>query len=170
MNGPFGNRFPYTNFHEMNLDWIIQIAKDFLDQYTHIQETITSGLEDIDEAKTAAIEALDAEKERLEGLLDAWYENHSDLIEAALRDALADFTLRANEVADVVIASIPEDYTALSNNVSNLDEIALRNMVLKPKIISSDLVAGYYSTVDGSKQTASPGNYKMIPYLLPFVK
>ena len=36
-------QFPYTNFHELNMDWIVKIAKDFLDQYTHIQETITTG-------------------------------------------------------------------------------------------------------------------------------
>ena len=41
--GAFGEGFPYTNFHDLNMDWIIKIAKDFLDQYTHIQETITNG-------------------------------------------------------------------------------------------------------------------------------
>lgn len=27
-NGAFGENFPYTNFHDLNLDWIIQILKD----------------------------------------------------------------------------------------------------------------------------------------------
>ena len=65
-NGPFGNMFPYTNFHSMNLDWVIQVAKDFLDQYTNIQQTITDGLD-----------ALDAKKEALEALLQVWYDEHS---------------------------------------------------------------------------------------------
>ena len=39
-SGAFGENFPYTNFHELNMDWIIKIAKDFLDQYTHIQQII----------------------------------------------------------------------------------------------------------------------------------
>ena len=47
-NGAFGENFPYSNFHDLNMDWIIKIAKDFLDQYTHIQETIDTGLENLD--------------------------------------------------------------------------------------------------------------------------
>ena len=37
----FLDEFPYTNFHELNTDWLVKIAKDFLDQYTHIQEVIS---------------------------------------------------------------------------------------------------------------------------------
>ena len=32
--------FPYTDMHNLNLDWIIKIAKDFLDQYPNIQNII----------------------------------------------------------------------------------------------------------------------------------
>ena len=46
--GPFGNMMPYSNFHGMNLDWVIQIAKDFLDQYTSIQQVITEGEESLE--------------------------------------------------------------------------------------------------------------------------
>lgn len=128
MNGPFGTRFPYTNFHELNLDWIIQIAKDFLDQYTHIEETISDGLTSIDNKTNESIEALGTEKERLEGLLDAWYTTHSQdianeltsalaSIGTTLTTAIADFNTAAQTKADQAIASIPEDYTALSNQV-----------------------------------------------------
>ena len=46
--GAFGEGFPYSNFHDLNMDWIIKIAKDFLDQYTHIQQTIEEGLAGLD--------------------------------------------------------------------------------------------------------------------------
>lgn len=131
MYNPFGgNRFPYTNFHELNLDWIIEIAKNFLDQYTNIQETIDTGLED-----------LEAKKTELEGLLQAWYDEHSQDIADQLADALQDlnawytehqnylddtlaanilaFDTHADEKAAQTIASIPEDYTALYNQVNN---------------------------------------------------
>ena len=123
--------FPYTNFHELNLDWIIKIAKDFLDQYTHIQDTITQGLED-----------LDTKAQQLTALLDAWYNEHSEDIADQLADALQDlndwytthqgylnqyltdsiaaFETAADEKAAQTIASIPEDYTELSNDVSDL--------------------------------------------------
>lgn len=141
MNGPFGNRFPYTNFHEMNLDWVIQIAKDFLDQYSHIQEIIEQGEADIDEKASEALEALAAKETELEGLLDAWYTEHSGDIADALADALADlnewytthenyldaelaaniaeFNETATAKAAEVIESIPDDYTALAAEVQS---------------------------------------------------
>ena len=128
--------FPYTNFHELNLDWIIKIAKDFLDQYTNIQQTITQGLED-----------LNTKAQQLQAALDAWYEEHSEDIENQLADALQDlndwytqhqgyldqyltdsitaFGEAADAKAAQAIASIPEDYSALSQQVlTNTGDIA----------------------------------------------
>ena len=147
MNGPFGNRFPYTNFHEMNLDWVIQIAKDFLDHYTHIQDLIEQGEADIDEKASDALEALAAKETELEGLLDAWYTEHSGDIADALADALADlnewytthehylddelaanieaFNSAAAAKAAETLADIPEDYTTLDNAVKNSESIVV---------------------------------------------
>ena len=100
MYNPFGgNKFPYTNFHELNLDWIIEIAKNFLDQYTNIQETISTGLED-----------LEAKKTELEGLLQAWYDEHSQDIADQLADALQDlnawYTLQENYLDETLASNI----------------------------------------------------------------
>lgn len=103
--------FPYTDMHQLNLDWIIKIAKDFLDKYTQIQETISTGLTD-----------LDNEKERLEQLLQEWYDTHSQDIADQLADALntisnnlqsamLSFNALANQKTQQSIASIPDDYT-----------------------------------------------------------
>lgn len=122
MNGPFGNGFPYTNFHELNMDWIIKIAKDFLDQYTHIQDIITAGEASLQGTTTAGIEALQAEKTRLEGLLDAWYTTHSEDIAGQLTQAVSDFQTAAAAIGADVIASIPEDYTALTAKVNTIED------------------------------------------------
>ena len=111
--GPFGNMMPYSNFHGMNLDWVIQIAKDFLDQYTHIQETIDTGLTDLQD-----------KYDTLSGLLDAWYNEHSEDIAEELASALqdiadalssatGDFQTSAEAIAQEVLTSIPADYTDL---------------------------------------------------------
>lgn len=128
--GAFGENFPYSNFHDLNMDWIIKIAKDFLDQYTHIQEVIDTGLQDLeDKANT------------LEQLLQDWYDTHSEDIQNQLADALEDlnnwytqhqgyldqylsssiiaFNNAANQKTAESIASIPADYTDLANSVSN---------------------------------------------------
>lgn len=121
MYGPFGNLFPYGDFHQLNLDWIIQVAKDFLDQYTHIQDIITSGETSIDEHTAAGLESLQNEKERLEGLLDAWYTEHSEDIATELTNAVSSFGTQAAEIAATVIATIPATYTDLSNLATALD-------------------------------------------------
>lgn len=139
MNGPFGNRFPYTNFHEMNLDWVIQVAKDFLDQYTHIEQLITEGEQTIDGKTTHSIEVLDAKKDEIEGLLNSWYTDHSEDIAGQLADALSDlndwytthsadisnelqtaistFNENALNIGSEVLASIPLEYDTLGNTV-----------------------------------------------------
>lgn len=38
--GAFGENFPYTNFHDLNLDWIISVVKDFLEKYSNMSELI----------------------------------------------------------------------------------------------------------------------------------
>ena len=117
-------QFPYTNFHDLNLDWIVKIAKDFLDQYTHIQDTITNGLE-----------SLDNKAQELEALLQAWYDTHSDDIANQLADALqdiqAELTNSLNNLQAYVIQAeqdfintLPPDYTALTNKFDEISEDA----------------------------------------------
>lgn len=121
--GAFGENFPYTNFHDMNLDWIVKIAKDFLDQYSSIQELIDSGMSSLQE-----------KYDTLEGLLNQWYETHSEDIANQLADALQDisntlslaisnFDAHATQKAEEVIQSIPSDYTELDSKVDNLENL-----------------------------------------------
>ena len=140
-SGIFGEGFPYSNFHDLNMDWIIKIAKDFLNQYTNIQNTIAEGLEDLNDTA-----------ERLTNLLQEWYDTHSQDIANQLASALADlnswynthqnyldqtlaqnilvFNQRAEQKANEVIASIPSDYTTLSNKVTALETNANDSDVL----------------------------------------
>lgn len=108
-NGAFGENFPYSNFHDLNMDWIIKIAKDFLDQYTGIQDTITTGLTEITE-----------KGEEIEALLQEWYSTHSADIETQLQDAITEFNTEAQNIINQLIQTIPSDYTALSTAVANL--------------------------------------------------
>lgn len=130
-SGAFGENFPYSNFHDLNMDWIIKIAKDFLDQYTHIQEVIDTGLQDLENKANT-----------LEQLLQDWYDTHSADIQNQLADALEDlnnwynqhqgyldqyvtnsinaFNTAADQKTAKSIASIPSDYSTLSHDVNRL--------------------------------------------------
>lgn len=122
-----GENFPYVNFHDMNLDWLIKIAKDFLDQYTHLQETIEQGESDISELAQNELAALQDKYDALEELLNYWYTEHSDDIADALADALEDISDAVTSAeSDIdtyvaqVIADIPADYSDLSASVSDI--------------------------------------------------
>ena len=112
-----GERFPYSNFHSMNQDWILQVVKDFKDQYQNIQQLIqdTTG---------EGIEELEAKTAELEGLLNQWYNTHSTEIATQLANALVEI---GAFVANVT-ASIPQDYTTLSRMASDTKDTTLDSM------------------------------------------
>ena len=133
-------QFPYTNFHELNMDWIVKIAKDFLDQYTHIQELIASGEESLQNLTETGLQQLQEKADTLETLLQQWYDTHSEDIANQLASALDDmneqltlnlnsFNQQANQKAQDTIASIPADYSALSADVDNLKRLNAFNIM-----------------------------------------
>ena len=112
-SGAFGEGFPYTNFHDLNMDWVVKIAKDFLDQYTHLQQTIENGEQ-----------SLQDKADELEALLQAWYDTHSEDIanqlvaalaslDQELTDNIAAFDQAAADRLALILASIPSDYSAM---------------------------------------------------------
>lgn len=135
--------FPYTDMHQLNLDWIVKIAKDFLDQYTHLQQLIEDGEQSLQNLTAEELQQLQNKAEELEGLLQEWYNTHSEDIAASLASALDDlnaqltlntntFNQRAEQKGQDVIASIPSDYTTLADKVANL--IANNAFNLLPKM------------------------------------
>lgn len=113
-------QFPYANFHEMNMDWVIKVVKDFLDKYEYIEELINTGKTDIVNLTNEELQALTDKKNELEALLQAWYDSHSADIAQQLAEAISAFNTAADNKAAQTIASIPADYTTLSNNVTDL--------------------------------------------------
>ncbi len=179
--GGFGEHFPYSNFHNLNQDWIIKIVKDFLDQYTNIQTVIENGLTD-----------LENKKDELEALLQEWYDTHSEDIANQLADALEDlnewYTLHQNYLDATLasktntfntmaeaktaqcIESIPSDYTALSTEVSDNTNIIETNIsknnfgiqLVNP--LSTDYHAGKRWNSSGGLSNA---DNTTVAYLLP---
>lgn len=147
--GIFGEGFPYSNFHDLNMDWIIKIAKDFLDQYTHIQEIIANGEQSIQDLTTSGLEQLQDKADNLEQLLQDWYNTHSEDIANELANALEDigdtltsalqsitnhtsakiteFNNSADVKADALLDSIPDDYTQLSDKVLSIENYSILN-------------------------------------------
>lgn len=115
-----GERFPYSNFHAMNQDWIIGVVKDFLDHYENIQTLIEN-------TTNEGLEELTAKKNELEGLLQAWYNTHSNDIAQQLASSISEIQTFTAQV----IADIPQDYSDLSSTITaiNNDIFAIRNLL-----------------------------------------
>ena len=105
--------FPYSDMHQLNLDWIIKIAKDFLDQYTHIQDIITQGEASLNAKTLEGLQQLNDKATELVGVLNQ-----------ALATNLSSFNLQAEQKAFQTIESIPADYTSLSNRVTAVAGLA----------------------------------------------
>ena len=140
--------FPYTDMHNLNLDWIIKIAKDFLDQYTHIQQLISDGETSLQNLTEEGLQQLSDKADELEGLLNSWYSTHSEDIANQLASALSDlnawytlhsgyldnilneniaaFDTHAVAKAEETIESIPADYTSVATEVYNMDKVLFK--------------------------------------------
>lgn len=195
--GIFGEGFPYSNFHDLNTDWIIKIAKDFLDQYTHIQEIIengeqsildktSTGLEQLQDKTDTGLEQLQDKADELETLLQEWYDTHSTDIADALADALQDlndwytihqnyldqtlaqniqaFTTTAQAKAAETLESIPEDYTELSEEISNVDPSIVNNRFFMDSIQQTSTSSGVWA-YDRDSATVSVTNASGFTFL-----
>lgn len=150
-------QFPYADLHQLNLDWIIKIAKDFLDQYTGIQQLIENGITNIDSEAAAKLAELDEKAELINQQLDEWYNTHSQDIAAALarsiQEAITTFNDAATTKANEVIASIPSDYTALAQSVADM------SAVMGYHYLNLNFTPGFIASADLTINTSSPGNH-----------
>ena len=163
--------FPYTDLHNLNLDWIIKIAKDFLDQYTHIQQLISDGETSLQNLTTEGLQQLQDKADALETALNAWYTEHSEDIAEQLTNALSDlndwytehqgylnqylidsinaFNTAAEQKAEETIESIPADYTELTNRVDNIYAYGINSLNLFNKNDADNVDGVYLDTNTG---------------------
>ena len=121
--------FPYTDIHQLNLDWIANVAKNFLDQYTGLQQMIADGETSLSNKTAAGLLQLQNKADALEAALNAWYIEHSSDIAGVLASAISDFRIAAEAIAAEVEASLPEDYTELTNAFDSVTEDLTRASV-----------------------------------------
>ena len=142
-NGAFGENFPYSNFHDLNMDWIIKIVKDFLDQYTAIQNTITDGETSIETAT----------------------ENGIEEIQTAGQEQITELEQDATRIIQELIDSIPADFESFLDDYENLRAGLTSNNV---RVVWTD--NAYYDTSSGQEQSSARyAHTNMLPkYLLRF--
>ena len=187
--------FPYTDMHNLNLDWIIKIAKDFLDQYTHIQQLISDGETSLQQLTTDGLQQLQDKADTLEGLLDDWYNTHSSDIADQLADAIQDlndwyiqhqgylnqylqdsihaFNTAAEEKASETIESIPSDYTTVANNallalsnIATLFDSLPEDILIRNKVFNPTMIIGEVAYKEtGEIRTGFTNNWARTDYI-----
>lgn len=124
---PFGNMTSYTNFHDLDLNWIIGEMKKFIVQYQTVETTLNN-------TGTQNVERLNNKLLECEALLNQWYNTHSSDIQTQLTSALDEIVTYTN----TVISEIPQDYSELSSNITALKNrlFSIRNLVKAEDILT----------------------------------
>lgn len=91
------NLFPYTNGHELNLDWILQVVKDFQTKYTTFDQALADALAAIAAGKTEALDEISTD------------------LTAALNDIEASQTAALTAIGNTKDSALADIGTALTN-------------------------------------------------------
>ena len=112
-------QFPYADMQQLNLDWIIQVIREFLNNYQNIQNLITTGEQDIQQLTTDGLASLENKATEIETLLNEWYDSHSADISQQLTNAIAEFNTTAQQTVQAIIDSLPPEYDSYVSEIRN---------------------------------------------------
>lgn len=119
---PYEN-WPYSNLHDLNLDWILQVVKEFKDQYQNLTDYFNGLISQLDtkteeeiieynQAVTDALERLDSIEQDIITALTEVRNNYTVYLQTVGNDIAGDLRQTGIDVT----ASIPSDYTVFYNS------------------------------------------------------
>lgn len=157
------NEFPYTNLHELNIDWILKIVKDFQEKYGNFDETYQEMLHNIEVAGAEAVEAISTDKDTALAAINAFLEqcvtaldtattghvselqnvtnNQLSAINAAgenQRELLAQDGDEYVNQMEALLAQVPSDYR------DALNQLQIINSILNENYTYPQIVQGAY--------------------------
>lgn len=105
------NKFPYTNGHELNLDWILQVVKEFQTQYQNIDSDLQNALAQIAAAAQAGLDSINAAS--ASGLA---------AVQAAVQDAQDTLTDKVQQAIAILNGKISDAEIAMDHTVEEATE------------------------------------------------
>lgn len=124
----FNNTAPYTDFHEMNLDWVLGKIKELEARVDGIDESILSKAKTYTDEQLAGYQAqVDALRIELQAQYDA-VERDFDRLQASINVSLRQMEIRIDELRADMVANINAvnertDLAIAQNNVYILNEL-----------------------------------------------
>ena len=112
---PISN-WPYSNTQQLNLDWILQVVKQFEDDYSGIEAALNSAIQSINQKTGTSITVLEAEKNQILNAIVAAREAAVSDVTTAKTAAIGDIDTEADaSVArlQALMNNLPEDFSSL---------------------------------------------------------
>lgn len=103
------NQFPYSNFHELNLDWVVDEIKRLQRSFEDLKQSSETHFNDLDNAT--------ADIEKWISSFDTAY------IEKVVREYLATMIFVEISEAGYMIYHIPDNWDNMSFNTTGLDVV-----------------------------------------------
>ena len=97
-------RFPYTNLHELNLDWILQQVKKFAELIPPMEDATTNVQEALDKAEEALNDAEQAMEDAGDALTIA--QDAKDIAEQAAQGTIADGAVTTTKLDDGAVTTV----------------------------------------------------------------
>lgn len=97
--------WPYVNFGDLNLDWILGVVKDFQDKYENIDRALSNAITSINQKTNTSMTVLEAEKNQILNAIIAAREGAVSEINTEATAALARIT--------ALVEDLPDDTEAL---------------------------------------------------------
>lgn len=113
----FVDKYPYSNFHEINLDWLIETVKKVKEE--------TDGLDlDVEEFKAKVIEEI--QNMDIAAIVDQWMEDHPEVTTTVQDGSLTIEKFAAQLVKETLNRYVtPQDYGAVADGETD-DSIAIQ--------------------------------------------
>ena len=122
----FGHMFPYSNIHELNLDWLIAKVKELEERVTDLERRMAEAEARLDDHEQR-ITWLEAEFARLREeweAFKAYIEDRFDQLEAEIRELFAELEARIDAKFEQLKHQLEDRFTALESELkSQVQEI-----------------------------------------------
>jgi hypothetical protein len=112
----FWNKFPFTNFHEMNLDWLISTMKELTDGFNVLDNSVKQQLKDFN---TTMTNTLTSQNTKINDFVNNYEAKVNDIPNQVLKDVRT--VMHDYETAGVFEEIIKDTYGAVSylNDMQN---------------------------------------------------
>lgn len=165
-----GHEFPYTNLHDVNIDWILQVVKEFNEKY-----------HGIDDAIDAAIASLNATADELETAMSEYMQGLEEETTANINAIYAQFQTEANEAVQAIIGNKELALSAIDSEMNSklaqvstllnslphdyqdaLNSMQIINATLNGTNNYPELVQGHYAdSQESDSKTLVDDNYRV---------